>query len=83
MGTHILIPSRIRKRDLVPKRLQRLRLIGPRNGCLGRRDRLFRYRSLFLGRLGLGFRLRVEAADLQLPFPLVEDALVMVLPELL
>jgi hypothetical protein len=80
--THILVPCWVTEGDLVAKSLEGLRVVGPRHGRLGRVDGLLG-RGGLLGRLGGGFGLGVEAANLQLVFPLVEDGLVMVLPELL
>lgn len=89
--TYALVPARIRERDLLAERLQGLLILAFRGGGFLRRNRLGRshrrWLCCWLGlelRLGLGLSLGlgVEAADLELALVLLQDALVVVLPEL-
>ena len=81
--TYTLVPVGVAERDLKAEGLKRLgRLLLSSRGLLSRRRGGLRRG---LGCLGLGLRLGlgVQRADLKLCLVLLEDALVVVLPELL
>lgn len=81
--TYVLVPRRITKRNLFTKGLERFRLfVSVRNLLLGSGDGLGRRLGHRLS-LGRGLRFCVERADLELGLVLLEDALVVVFPELL
>jgi hypothetical protein len=86
--TYALIPTRIRKGNQISKRIQRLVVVvsrslrGRRSHSLARRGGLCsRWRRRGSRQCG-GF-LSIERANLELSLVLLEDALVVVFPELL
>lgn len=84
--TYALVPARVRKGNLLAIWLQRLSLLFAlgRDGLLGCSGLVGHSDGHgFCGWLGLDFGLGVEAANLQLALVLLQDALVVVLPELL
>jgi hypothetical protein len=87
-GTYTLIPTRIRKGNQVPKRIQRLYLFHlffrhrNHSSTLRRWFRYLRRRCCRRSGRRRGF-LRVQRADLEFRFVFLEDGLVVVFPELL
>lgn len=85
--THVLVPARIAKGNLISIRLKGIRLLTARSLLLSSSDSFGCSRrsgsglGLGLGLGGLG--LCIEGSDLKLLLVLLQDALVVIFPELL